>query len=93
MGILTFIKSHFVGFPIHPIGLAPGLTHPIYHVWFSVFIAWLFKAFILKYGGARLYMRLRPFFLGMVLGAFGSAGFWLVVDALTGMSGNVFTLG
>lgn len=93
MAFMTFVKSHYIGFPIHPIGMALGLTHPIYHVWFSVFIAWLFKSVILKYGGARLYLRIRPFFLGMVLGAFGSAGFWLIIDAFTGMSGNRFTLG
>jgi len=93
MGIMTYIKGRFVGFPIHPIGMTLGLTHPIRAVWFSVFVAWLFKAIILKYGGAKLYLRLRPFFLGMVLGAFGSAGLWLVIDAFTGMSGNRFTLG
>jgi hypothetical protein len=93
MGLLTYVKGRFVGFPIHPIGMTLGLTHPIYHVWFSVFIAWLFKALILKYGGARLYTRIRPFFLGMVLGAFGSAGLWLVIDYFGGLSGNVFTLG
>ena len=92
MGIMTYIKSRFVGFPIHPIGMTLGLTNPIYNIWFSVFIAWLFKAVILKYGGAKLYLRIRPFFLGMVLGAFGSAGFWLIIDAFTGMSGNSFTL-
>ncbi|MBT4504143.1 MAG: hypothetical protein HOC74_40810 [Gemmatimonadetes bacterium] len=93
MGGLTYIKSRFIGFPIHPIGMALGLTHPISQIWFSVFMAWLFKAVILKYGGAKIYMRLRPFFLGMVLGAFGSAGIWLIIDYFTGMSGNVFTLG
>jgi len=90
---LTAVKSRVIGFPLHPIGMTLGLTHPIYQVWFSVFIAWAFKAVILKYGGARLYVRLRPLFLGVVLGAFGSAGLWLVIDAITGMSGNVFTLG
>jgi len=93
MAIMTYVKSRFVGFPIHPIGMTLGLTHPIYHVWFSVFVAWLIKAVILKYGGAKLYLRIRPFFLGMVLGAFGSAGVWLIIDSFTGMSGNVFTLG
>ncbi len=93
MGLLTWVKSRFVGFPIHPVGLALGLTHPIYNVWFSVFVAWLVKALVLKYGGARFYLALRPLFLGMVLGAFASAGMWLVIDACTGMSGNFFTLG
>ncbi|MCC7265609.1 MAG: hypothetical protein IT369_24135 [Candidatus Latescibacteria bacterium] len=93
MGILTYVKGRYVGFPLHPIGMTLGLTHPIYHVWFSVALAWMVKALTLKYGGARVYLQLRPFFLGMTLGAFGSAGIWLVIDYLTGMSGNVFTLG
>ncbi len=93
MALFTYVKSHLVGFPLHPIGMTLGLTHPIYHVWFSVAVAWLLKALILKYGGARVYLRLRPFFLGLTLGAFGSAGVWLVIDFCTGMSGNVFTLG
>ena len=93
MGLLTFIKGRFVGFPIHPIGMTLGLTHPVFHVWFSVFIAWLCKATILKYGGAYLYTRLRPLFLGSVLGAFASAGCWLVISWLTGMTGIGFILG
>ena len=91
MGVLTWLKGHFVGFPIHPIGLALGLTYPISQIWFSVFIAWVCKVVILKYGGPRLYRHLRPFFLGMVLGQFGSAGFWIVVSSFTGVS-HRFTL-
>ncbi len=93
MALLTYVKARYVGFPIHPIGMTLGLTHPVNHVWFSVFLAWLFKYLILKYGGAGLYTRLRPLFLGLVLGAFGSAGFWLIISALTGVHGLVFTLG
>ena len=88
MGLLTFGKNRFVGFPIHPIGLAVGLPHPVQIIWPSVFFAWLCKALILKYGGARLYVRLRPLFLGMVLGSFGTAGIWLIIDLCTGMTGN-----
>ena len=88
MGFLTFVKNRFVGFPIHPIGLAVGLPHPVQIIWPSVFMAWMFKALILKYGGARLYLRMRPFFLGMVLGSFGTAGIWLIIDLCTGMTGN-----
>lgn len=93
MALMTWLKNHYIGFPLHPIGMTLGLTHPIYHVWFSVFLAWLIKGVVLKYGGARSYALIRPFFLGMTLGAFASAGIWLIVDAFTGMSGNVFTLG
>ena len=93
MGCMTYLKSHFVSFPIHPVGMALGLTAPIYQVWFSIFIAWLLKIFILKYGGAKLYRHLRPFFLGMTLGMFTSAGLWLIIDSYNGMSGNRLTVG
>ena len=56
--------------------------------WPSIFVAWILKAIILKYGGPLLYTRLRPFFLGLVLGAFGTAGIWLIIDLCTGMTGN-----
>ncbi len=92
MGVMSYVKNRFVGFPIHPIGMTLGMTAPMYHLWFSVFIAWMLKAVILKYGGPRVYSQLRPFFLGMILGGFGSAGFWLIVDFFTGMTGNSFTV-
>jgi len=93
MSALTLLKNRFIGFPIHPIGLTLGLTAPAYRTWFSVFIAWVIKAIVLKYGGANLYMRLRPFFLGLALGAFTSGGFWIIIDSITGMTGNIFTVG
>ena len=55
MSLLTYVKARYVGFPIHPIGMTLGLTHPVNHVWFSVFLAWLFKYLILKYGGRTLH--------------------------------------
>ncbi len=93
MAVLSMLKARFIGFPIHPIGLTLGFTHPIRNIWFSVFVAWLLKTIILKYGGATLYRQLRPFFLGLVLGTFGSAGFWLIISSITGVNGLIFTLG
>ncbi len=58
-------------------------------LWFSIFIAWLCKSLIVKYGGPALFLRARPFFLGLIIGQFASAGAWLAIDALTGMTDNV----
>ena len=44
--------------------------------WFPCLIAWLCKVLILRYGGMRLYVWARPFFLGMVLGEFTMAVLW-----------------
>jgi len=59
------------------------------YISFSVFLAWLAKTFILKYGGPSLFQRARPFFMGLILGQFVVAGLWLIIDYLGGMTDNV----
>jgi hypothetical protein len=93
MTLLMMCRYRFPWWPVHPAGLAVGLTHPTFQVWFSVFLAWLVKVIVLKVGGISLYRRTRPLFLGMILGSFATAGVWLVIDGLTGQPGSVFTLG
>ena len=51
--------------------------------WFPCLLAWVFKATILRYGGMRVYQKARPFFLGMVLGEFGMAVFFVVFNLLS----------
>jgi hypothetical protein len=36
-----------------------------------------------------LFRTLRPFFLGMVLGQFVSAGIWTIIDGINGMTDNM----
>ena len=62
-------------------------------VWFSILLGWLFKSVILKYGGIRLYQRLKPFFLGLVLGQISCAGLWMIIDFLFGMTDNYIYIG
>ena len=35
----------------------------------------------------------RPLFLGFILGSITCAGMWLIIDAITGMKGNVVPIG
>ena len=43
---------------------------------------------MLRFGGAALYHKTVPFFLGIALGQIVVAGVWLIVDGFTGMVGN-----
>ena len=89
MCLLMLAKQRLLWWPIHPMSL------PISAMWmtdvivFSVFISWLIKGLMLKYGGPKLYDRGKPFFIGLVAGQFGSMGFWVVVDYFTGMTDNM----
>ena len=93
MWLLMICQLRFVSWPLHPLGLAMGGTVFTSGVmWFNVFLAWLIKGWVLKYGGSAAYKSLRSFFIGMILGAFVVSGTWLVVDHFTGMTNN-FVLG
>ncbi len=89
MGLLTFLRYRFMWWPVHPLGFATGTFNIMNWVWFSVFLAWLLKTVILKYGGSSGYARTKPFFLGLILGQVFVAGMWLVIDHFTGMTGNI----
>ncbi|MBI4531533.1 MAG: hypothetical protein HY709_08405 [Candidatus Latescibacteria bacterium] len=89
MILLMLARQHFLWWPLHPVGFPIGCVWIMDNIWFSIFLAWLFKAVILKYGGPKLYRNLRPFFLGLILGQFVIAGVWLVIDYFTGMTDNV----
>lgn len=93
MILLILARNFLLWWPISPIGLAVGLSHPVYQTWFSVFIAWLIKSFIMKYGGIKVYNRAKEFFLGMILGSFVTAGIWILIGFFTGIPRISFTLG
>jgi len=88
MASLMLCRHYFTWWPIHPIGYPIAGLWLMSHSWFSIFLAWLCKGLVLKYWGPRGYRATRPFFLGVVLGQFVSAGLWLVIDACTGMTDN-----
>ena len=83
----------YAWWPFHPIGYVIGPIWILDHLWFNMFLAWLIKVIVLKYGGVRLYMKTRPFFMGMILGYFTPGGFFLIVDHFTDMTGNVIFWG
>lgn len=91
--ITSFLQARFYWWPIHPIGAALGLTHPVFFSWFSIFVAWAIKTVVIRVWGDTGYRAARPFFLGIVLGSFTTAGFWAVIFGLKGQGVAWFTLG
>ena len=88
MGGLMLARHVFAWWPFHPIGFAVSASWVMNHLWMSIMVAWLIKVMVLNYGGASLYERTKPFFMGIILGQFVAAGFWLLVDSFTGVKYN-----
>lgn len=79
VGLLTACRWAFVWWPLHPIGYLVSMTAPMHMIWFSVFIGWFMKYLIMRYGGAKVYVSLRPLAYGLVAGEALAAGGFLLV--------------
>ena len=86
---LTALHYRFTWWPLHPLGFAIAPTQPVQDLWFSGFWGWLAKATIMRYGGYRAYNTGISFFMGIILGQFIGCSLWLIIDALTGSTGNM----
>ena len=85
---MMWARQHLVWWPLHPIGFAISGTWLVRWISFSVFLAWLIKVVVLRYGGPGFYRRSQPFFLGLIAGQMSCNGIWLVTDYCTGKIGN-----
>ncbi|MCX7706231.1 MAG: hypothetical protein N2115_08275 [bacterium] len=89
MSGLMFMRQQFLWWPLHPIGFVIGPVWLMDMLWFSIFIAWLIKKIILKYGGVKAYEKSKYFFLGLPLGFYTCAGIWVFIDFFAKKQGNI----
>jgi hypothetical protein len=83
---LYFMRARFWWWPFHPLGYAAGTWWPL-TIWWSVFlVGWIIKSRIIRYGGIKLFLLLRPFFLGLIFGEFFTAFLWAMLKAFLGWS-------
>ena len=79
VSVLSAMRLRFAWWPLHPIGYLMLYTYPGTHLWLSIFLGWLAKNLILRFGGPKLYTDAKPFFLGLIVGESAAAAFWLVL--------------
>ena len=51
-------------------------------IWFSIFLGWLIKVSVTGLLGGGAYRKVRPFFLGMILGELLAVIFWALVPII-----------
>lgn len=67
MGLLIYFRQRVFWLP-HPIGLIMLVNPLMAQYWFSIFLGWLFKSMISKYGNKASYATIRTLFVGLIVG-------------------------
>jgi len=87
MALLTWLHAQYIWFAVSPIGFVLGGTWGLgQRMWASAFVAWLLVTLLRRFGGLSLYRRVRPVFLGMVIGHLVTMGFRSLFDPVLGLT-------
>ena len=83
MALLMILQQRYAWWPFHPISFPISMA--VNKMFFTVLLAWVIKSAVLRYGGPRLFMQLRPFFLGLILGEFVPRGLLAMIEVAGGL--------
>jgi hypothetical protein len=88
--LLTWLRAAFVWWPVSPVGFLIATSWPMRMlIWANVFVGWMLNRLVVRFGGLALFRRLRPAFLGLVLGdVFARAALAALAAALGVESGS-----
>ena len=89
--LLITARARFSWFPLHPLGYIIFTPFAIVTLSFSIFLGWLAKTLIMKFGGTSSYRAALPGFLGLALGDITMMVFWVAVDGWQGRMGHYLT--
>ena len=74
---LSWLHLNVASWPVSPLGYVIASTWATDNIlWGAAFFGWLIVTIIKRYGGLPLYRRLRPSFLGLVIGSVLSGAFF-----------------
>jgi hypothetical protein len=84
--LMVWARTVWTWFPFHPLAYAIAPTWTMYVFWFPAFAAWAIKSLILRFGGVDVYRRFGPLMLGLIIGEFGMAVFFSLMNMWRGWS-------
>ena len=88
--LLLSMRMRWVWWPFHPVGYAVSSSWSMSLLWMPLFVAWVIKLFVLRYGGLRLYRQALPFFIGLILGEYATGGVWSIIGIIIRTKTYVF---
>ncbi len=88
---LAVLRRAFISFPLHPTGFIFAFTGAGENGWAALLTVTIIKTIVLRIGGMKMYRALLPFFLGVVVGHFFTAGFvWALIASFGGQGFNKY---
>ena len=76
--VSLLLRRTLFWFP-HPIGYVMLLNPLMRSLWFSIFLGWIVKKIVVKYGGKQTFDKTRPIFIGLIIGELIAIGVWVVL--------------
>ena len=87
VGVCSVLRLLLSWWPFHPIAFIVLYSFATSKIWFSIFIGWVAKVFIIRLGGASLLKAGRNVFIGLIVGEAFASAFWLVVNLIRNANG------
>lgn len=85
--VLFQLCQRFPGWPLHPIGLLGFGTWCVAQIWPNVFLGWAIRNLLIRFGGTRAYLAMRPMFIGMLMGELFALFVWSAIAAVMALNG------
>ncbi len=82
--LLGLMRLRFWWWPFHPIGYLAAFTWGMHLYYMPFFVGWLAKTLTVSYGGLRLYRKLIPAAIGLIIGDMLNEVMWGLVSLATG---------
>jgi hypothetical protein len=86
--VLEVASLRWAAWPLLPVGFVACHGAFMGNAWFSILIGWLAKVLIVRFGGASLFQRAKPVFVGLIFGEALAAAVWLIVNAIVVLNGG-----
>ncbi|HEV2293085.1 MAG TPA: DUF6785 family protein [Tepidisphaeraceae bacterium] len=86
--VLEVASLRWAGWPLLPVGFVASHGSFMGNAWFSIFIGWLAKVLIVRFGGSRFFLKIKPVFVGLIFGEALAAGIFLIVNGIVVTGGG-----
>jgi hypothetical protein len=83
--LLQTLALRVSGWPFHPLGYALAGSWSMNTIWLPIFIAWVAKSLLCRYGGLKAHRMALPFFYGLILGDYVMGCAWGLIGWLFGV--------